>query len=296
MLKTANEYYKSLFGLKVYKISLDAGCTCPTRDGTKGFGGCIFCSNSGSGEFAASGKLSISEQITEAKKLILQKAKGRSKTNPCKYIAYFQNFTNTYGDADELETKYLEALSQEDIVGIAIATRPDCLGDDILNRIARIADNHYVSIELGLQTSNANTAEFIRRRFMLSEYDDAIKRIHKANKSIHVVTHLIFGLPHEAEVDMLESVRHCLKAGTDGFKFTVLFVLKNTDLEKYWLDGKLETLSQDEYFAILKKAVDLIPKDIVIHRLTGDGDKKNLLAPLWTADKKKVLNALNKIF
>jgi radical SAM protein (TIGR01212 family) len=291
---SASEYYKNLFNCKVYKISLDAGCTCPTRDGMKGVDGCIFCSAVGSGEFASNRQKSITEQIEEGKRLVSNKAHGRGKNKDCKYIAYFQNFTNTYGNADELEAKYLDAINGEDVVGIAIATRPDCLSDDILFRIGKISETHYVSIELGLQTTNEKTASYIRRAYPLEEYDNAVKRIHEVNEKIHVVTHLIFGLPFESKSDMLSSVKHCVSIGTDGFKFTVLFILKNTDLEKAWAEGKVRALEKEEYFEIVKEALTLIPSKIVIHRLTGDGDKKSLLAPLWTADKKRVMNDLKK--
>lgn len=291
---SASEYYKDIFGCKVYKISISSGCTCPNRDGTKSFGGCIFCSNSGSGEFTQDNILSIEEQINKGKQLVEKKLQGRSKSTTGKYLAYFQNFTNTYGKTEDLVQKYKAAINQKDIVGLVIATRPDCLSQEILNEIAQIAKDYYVSIELGLQTSNEKTAYLINRQYELSQYDDAIKRIHLANQKIHVVTHLIFGLPDETEQDMMNSVRHCILAKTDGLKFTVLFVLKNTKLEQMWRNGQVSCLTQEEYFNLLKKALDIIPQNIVIHRLTGDGDKQNLLSPLWTSNKRKVLNDLNK--
>lgn len=291
---SVSDYYKNIFKSKVYKISLDAGCTCPTRDGTKGFGGCIFCSASGSGDFASSRGFSIQDQIQQAKTLVSKKLKNPDEKQ--KYIAYFQNFTNTYGDPEVLEKKYKEALMQPEIVGLSIATRPDCLNDDILCRIASIAEKTYVSIELGLQTSNERTVDFIRRQYPNQDYEDAIRRIHKINKNIHVVTHIIFGLPEETEVDMMESVKFSVQSGTDGIKFTVLHILQNTDLEKIWREGKISCLSEAEYFLLLEKALSIVPKNIVIHRLTGDGAKKILLAPLWTANKRKVLNDLNHFF
>lgn len=289
---SASNYYKKIFGSKVYKISLDAGCTCPTRDGSKGYGGCIFCSASGSGDFAAQKNLSIEEQVESAKTLVQNKI----KTTSPKFIAYFQNFTNTYGKSEDLEKKYVTALSQPNVVGLSIATRPDCLSDDILQRIAKISQNNYVSLELGLQTSNESTANFIRRGYELSVYDDAVFRIHQANPNIHVVTHVIFGLPGETQQDMISSVKHCVAQKTDGFKFTVLHVLEGTDLAKMWRDEKIKCLEESEYFEILGKALKIIPQNIVVHRLTGDGAKRILLAPLWTANKKKVLNDLKKLF
>ena len=306
---SASEFYKNLFGQKVYKISLDAGCTCPTRDGTKGFGGCIFCSASGSGDFASSKNLSIKEQVEQAKKLVENKLTSKKQNQEKKYIAYFQNFTNTYGNQDDLLQKFTQAINQENIVGLAIGTRPDCLSDEMIQKISELRPSNqqenqlfHISIELGFQTSNENSAKFIRRGYENSVYLDCVNRIHKIAPEIHVVTHLIFGLPEETQDDMLKSVEFVLNAQTDGIKFTVLHILENTDLAILWKDGKVPTLTQEEYFEILKKSLILInsfentsqnDKKIVIHRLTGDGAKKILLAPMWTANKKKVLNDLS---
>ena len=306
---SASEFYKNLFGQKVYKISLDAGCTCPTRDGTKGFGGCIFCSASGSGDFASSKNLSIKEQVEQAKKLVENKLSSKKQKQEKKYIAYFQNFTNTYGNQEDLLQKFTQAINQENIVGLAIGTRPDCLSDEMIQKISELRpinqqENQpfHISIELGFQTSNENSAKFIRRGYENSVYLDCVNRIHKIAPEIHVVTHLIFGLPEETQDDMLKSVGFVLNAQTDGIKFTVLHILENTDLAILWKEGKVPTLTQEEYFEILKKSLILInsfentsqnDKKIVIHRLTGDGAKKILLAPMWTANKKKVLNDLS---
>ena len=300
---SVSEYYKSIFNQKVYKISLDAGCTCPTRDGTKGTKGCIFCSASGSGDFASSRKLAIKEQIEQAKLLVSKKLSGSQKEN-AKYIAYFQNFTNTYGNQEELIAKFKQAVEEPDIVGIAIATRPDCLCEQMISQIAQLKPENYpenqvfhISIELGFQTCREESAAFIRRCYDNKTYLQAVEQIHKIAPNIHVVTHLIFGLPDETLQDMMSSVKYVLDAQTDGIKFTVLHVLENTDLAQLWKEGKVETLSQDEYFNILKSALKTVQdytkaskKQIVIHRLTGDGAKNILLAPLWTANKKKVLN------
>jgi radical SAM protein (TIGR01212 family) len=285
---SVGEFYKEKFGSKVYKIAIDAGCTCPTRDGTKGNKGCIFCSANGSGDFVPSKKLSISEQIKQAKEIIQKKVKKEIK-----YIAYFQNFTNTYGDEKLLVKKYNEAINCENVCGISIATRPDCISSSILKEIAALCKKTFVTIELGFQTSNEKSADYIRRGFSNQEYLEAVKRIHQADSRIHVVTHLIFGLPGENHDDMMNSVKFCLNAKTDGIKFTVLYVLKGTDLEKDYQAGKFDVLEMDEYFALLKSALELIPPKIVIHRLTGDGPKKILIAPMWTANKKNVLNAIN---
>ena len=285
---SVGEFYKEKFGSKVYKIAIDAGCTCPTRDGTKGNKGCIFCSANGSGDFVPSKKLSISEQIKQAKEIIQKKVKKEIK-----YIAYFQNFTNTYGDEKLLVQKYNEAINCENVCGISIATRPDCISSSILKEIAALCKKTFVTIELGFQTSNEKSADYIRRGFSNQEYLEAVRRIHQADSRIHVVTHLIFGLPGENHDDMMNSVKFCLNAKTDGIKFTVLYVLKGTDLEKDYQAGKFDVLEMDEYFALLKSALELIPPKIVIHRLTGDGPKKILIAPMWTANKKNVLNAIN---
>ena len=286
---SANEYYKELFGCKVYKIALNLGTTCPTRDGTKDRRGCIFCSNAGSGDFAFS-------DLERAKSLVSKKIKSGEK----KYLAYFQSFTNTYGKTPEEEKKLVEkykaVLEDKEIVGIVIGTRPDSISDWILAEIGKIAENHYVSIELGFQTSNVKTSEYIRRHFSNQDYFDAIKRIKATNQNIHVVTHLIFGLPFETEADMLDSVKTAIKAQTDGIKIALLHVLKNTDLATDYENHTFSVMEKEEYFEILGKALSIIPKNIVIHRLTGDGPKNQLIAPLWTANKKDVMNSMNKYF
>lgn len=287
---SVSDFYKNKFGCKVYKISLDAGCTCPNRDGTKSFGGCIFCSGSGSGDFAADKNLSIAEQIIQAKQRVLSKNKAG------KFIAYFQNFSNTYGNPSELSQKYNEAIAQEDVVGISIATRPDCLNDEILNEIAELVNKTFVSIELGFQTSKNESIEYIRRFFSNEEYLLAVKKIKNISEKIHVVTHLIFGLPNETEQDMLNSVKFVVDAKSDGIKIALLHVLEGTDLAIDYKNNAFSCLEMEEYFKILGKALKIIPKDVVIHRLTGDGPKKILIAPLWTAQKKVVYNAMNKYF
>lgn len=287
---SVNQYYKELFGTKIYKIALDAGCTCPNRDGTKGFGGCIFCSEQGSGEFAASRKLSIKEQVEQGKKIVSKKIKPGQNI---KYIAYFQNFTSTYGDENVLLQKYKEALFCKDVVGLALGTRPDCISEKMLCALSELSKNYYVSIELGLQTSNEKTAKYIRRMYENNGYVECIKRI-KEKSNINVVTHIIFGLPNETEKDMLNSVQFACGAKTDGIKISLLYVLKNTCLATDYENKKFSAMEMGEYFNILGKAIEIIPENIVIHRVTGDGAKKNLIAPLWTGNKRFVLNSLNK--
>ncbi|WP_407434537.1 TIGR01212 family radical SAM protein [Treponema sp.] len=298
---SASEFYKKIFGHKVYKICLDAGCTCPNRDGTKDTRGCIFCSALGSGEFSADRNLCVTEQIKNAETLVSKKIKPH-ENNSADYIAYFQNFSNTYGDEDELVKKYIEALENKDICGLAIATRPGCLKDSMLQKINELTQKEflsgtkqkrkYFSIEFGLQTSNEKTAEYIRRHFTNKEYSDTITRIKKTNPEIHIVTHIIFGLPGETENDMLETVKFAVSSGTDGIKIQVLNVLDGTDLKREYENKKFDVLSMEEYFKIVKKALELIPHEIVIHRLTGDGAKKILIAPEWIKNKRKVMNEL----
>ena len=295
------DFYESIFGCKTYKISLDAGCTCPNRDGTKGTGGCIFCSESGSGDFASDRNLSIREQIGQGIKLVESKVHGRSGEREGKYIAYFQNFSSTYGNATSLLAKYRESLLCDKVEGLAFATRPDCLNQEILNGLAEISREHFVQIELGLQTSNETTAGTINRLYTNQDYIDAIKRIKKASPEIHIVSHLIFGLPGETEKDMMESVKFVVQHNKEsgqffGIKITVLYVLKNTALADMYQRGQYQPLSQDEYFGLLKKALPLLPSNCIVHRLTGDPPKGKLLAPAWPTDKKRVLNELKKIY
>lgn len=296
---TANKYFKERFGQKVYKLSLDAGCTCPNRDGTLGTGGCIFCSNGGSGEFAASRDKSISQQIIEAKSRIEAKM-PKNNTVSNKYIAYFQAFTNTYGDVQELKAKYLEAANCPDIVALSIATRPDCISDDILDIICDINKTCPVFIELGLQTIHEDTAKYIRRGYKLETYEKCVQRLN--NRKIDIITHIILGLPGESEDMMLKSVEYVRNISekcdniTCGIKLQLLHVLKGTDLEIDYNTGLFNVLSLEEYADIIYKSLSILEDKVVIHRLTGDGDKKLLVAPLWSANKKLVINELSKCY
>ena len=335
MVQALSTFYESIFGCKTYKISLDAGCTCPNRDGTKGTGGCIFCSQAGSGDFiarggeSAAGRLPISEQLEQGKKLVESKLRGRSGDRQGKYIAYFQSFTSTYGDPTVLLSKYREALDCEGVAGLAVATRPDCLSPVSLRDLAEISKSHFVQIELGLQTSNEKTGQLINRCYTNQNYIDAVNRIREAAPSIHIVTHLIFGLPGETEEDMLNSVKFVVEQNRHpeqntrhpeqntrhpeldsesnniapdlrrddrwGLKITSLYVLKNTLLSQMYEAGQYQPLTKEQYFDLLKKALPLIPENCVVHRLTGDPPKSLLLAPNWTTDKKRVLNELMRI-
>lgn len=286
MYTTANEYYKEKFGCKVYKLSLDGGFSCPNRDGKIGFGGCIFCSQSGSGEFAESG-CDINEQLERAKKRVQDKNKGG------KYIAYFQSFTNTYAPIEKLKSLYYQAIEPDYIVGLSVATRPDCLPDEVISLLCEINKIKPVSVELGLQTVNEKTVEYINRGYKNEVYFDAVKRLKDAG--LDVVTHIIIGLPFECASDAVNTTRAAVKAGTNGVKFHLLHVLKGTRLEQEYNKGAFECLTLEEYANILKQCIDVLPKTCVVHRITGDGAKRDLVAPLWSADKKKVLNYLNKI-
>lgn len=282
---TLNNYLKERFGEKVYKIALNGGFTCPNRDGTIDTRGCIFCSKGGSGDFAESPDLTITEQIENGKKRLEKKIKNG------KYIAYFQAFTNTYAPVERLRTIYEEAINHPDIVALSIGTRPDCLGDDILALLDELNKIKPIFVELGLQTINEQTAKYIRRGYTLEVYDKAVADLHKIG--INVVTHIILGLPNESKEDMLKSVEYACTV-TDGIKLQLLHILKGTDLAKDYEQGKFEVLTLEQYTEIIKECVQIIPENVVIHRLTGDGAKKYLIAPLWSADKKTVLNTINR--
>ncbi len=303
---TLSDFYKKKFGRKVYKVAVDLGCTCPTRDGSLGNRGCVFCSENGSGDFMPSRTLSIPEQIEGAKAFVNKKAFGRGGrkaevsagqkiAEPPAYIAYFQNFTNTYGDPEILRQKYYTALACPGIVGIDIATRPDCLSSEILGVIKELSEITFVTVELGLQTIHEETAVYIRRGYKTCVYDNALARLKEICPCVHIVTQLILGLPGESDGQMLDSVRHAVQCGSDGIKLSVLYVLKGTDLEKDYLAGKFECLTKEHYFELIKKVLPLFTENLVVHRLTGDGPKKILTAPLWTANKRAVLNELAAI-
>lgn len=286
-MRTVSDYYREKFGCKIYKLSLDGGFTCPNRDGTLGHKGCIFCSAAGGGEFAEKGCESILIQLEKAKARVAEKNRGGN------YIAYFQSFTNTYAPVARLEELFTAALEPEDIVGLAIGTRPDCLGEDVISLLARLNKVKPVSVELGLQTVHEATARYIRRGYPTSVYFDAVKRLKAAG--LEVVTHIILGLPGETGEMMLETTRQVVASGTDGVKFHLLHVLQGTDLERAYLAGEVPVLTLEEYGALLKQCIALLPEETVVHRITGDGAKRDLVAPLWSADKKRVLNYLHRI-
>lgn len=281
-----NDHYRNLYGCKVYKLAIDGGFTCPNRDGTLGTRGCIFCSEYGGGEFAQAGCESVQKQLEAAK------ARVSKKVGPdAKYIAYFQAFTNTYAPPEQLRPLYLAAMDPDDVVGLAIGTRPDCLPSETLDLLAELNRIKPITVELGLQTIHENTAQWIRRGYATAVYDDAVARLRGAG--LEVVTHLILGLPGETPQMALESTRHAVAMGTNGIKFHLLHVLRGTDLEAQYQQGLVRCLELEAYAAWLKLCLEALPSDVVVHRITGDGAKRDLIAPLWSADKKRVLNFLN---
>ncbi len=281
-----NDYLRKIYGCKVYKLALSADVTCPNRDGTCGTRGCIFCSQGGSGEFASDKTLTIAEQIVQAKERV------SSKIKEGKYIAYFQSYTNTYAPVSYLRKIFYEAVSNDDIVILSVATRPDCLGDDVMELLEELGRIKPVWVELGLQTIHAGTAEYIRRGYDLAVYDEAVRKLKAAG--IKVIVHVIIGLPGETLQDMRETVKYVVDSGADGIKLQLLHILKGTDLADEYYAGRVRVLSMDEYISAIRDLVKLIPDNVVIHRLTGDGDKKLLIAPMWSADKKKVINAMRR--
>ncbi len=284
---SANTYFKKRFGGKVYKLALDGGMTCPNRDGTCGTRGCIFCSSGGSGEFAEPACEDIALQIERAKIRVRKKA-----GDACRYIAYFQSYTNTYAPVTRLRELFEAAICPAEIVALSVGTRPDCLSREVLDLLADINKRKPVFVELGLQTSSDESAERIRRGYPLSVYDSAVCALKALG--IHVVTHVIFGLPEETREDMLATVRHAVSLGTDGLKIQLLQVLKETDLASMWEKGKVNPLSREAYIDLVCDTLAIIPPHVVMHRLTGDPPRSLLLAPAWATDKKGVINALSK--
>ena len=291
---TANDYYRTCFGGKVYRISLNGGMSCPNRDGTLDTRGCIFCSRGGSGDFAAPSALSVTEQLTVAKQKVAAKL-PKNNADFAGYLAYFQAFTNTYAPVPYLARIFEEALADPEVVGLSIATRPDCLSEDCINLLASLNKRKPIYVELGLQTIHEESAAFIRRGYPLAIYDDAVSRLRAAD--IPVITHVILGLPKETSADMLATVRHVISGNVHGIKLQLLHILQDTDLADYYEgadSSEFACMSLDAYMDILFSILPLIPEDTVIYRLTGDGPKRSLLAPLWSADKKKVLNTLRQ--
>lgn len=288
-----SDYLKNKYGTKVYKLSLTSGCTCPNRDGTLSTGGCIFCSEGGSGDFAAK-YMPLKEQIASARKLVDAKIPDRIPLSERKYIAYFQSFTNTYGNQDRLMDLFKEVLSYPEIIGLSIGTRPDCLKDEMINYLAQLNKHKEVWVELGLQTIHEESAKLINRGYKLPVFDDAYKRLTDAG--LKVVVHVILGLPGETEKDILETIDYLSKLNPTlfGIKLQLLHVLKGTKLADMYINKPFHIYELEEYCELVGKCLKLLPKETVIHRLTGDGPKKLLIAPLWSGNKKLVMNTMNK--
>lgn len=293
IIRTLSDYCKEKFGTKVYRLSLSTGCSCPNRDGRAGRGGCSFCSEGGSGEFAAKVK-PIEEQIEEAKDRVKIKFPKDIKEEDKKYIAYFQSFTNTYGDVDRLSGIFKTAILRDEIAAISIGTRPDCLEDDMLDLLDELNKIKPVWIELGLQTIHEDSAKAFNRGYSLPVFNKAYIELKMRN--IEVIVHVILGLQGETDKDMYETVRYLanLSPKLDGIKLHLLHILKNTRLEREYREKPFKILSLDEYTEILINCLRILPESVVIHRMTGDGDKRLLVEPLWSGDKKKVLNTINK--
>ncbi|WP_300383613.1 TIGR01212 family radical SAM protein [Clostridium sp.] len=283
-----NYYLRNKFNEKVYKIALDGGFTCPNRDGKAGKGGCTFCSARGSGDFAGSRLLTITEQFEDRHEMMENKWKNG------KLIAYFQAYTNTYAPIEELREKYNEALSQENVVALSIGTRPDCIDDEVLDLLTEMNEKIHLIVELGLQTINDETAKAFNRGYDFEVFDNTLKRLKSRN--IEVVAHTIFGLPGETEEDMMKTVDYVAHSGADGVKFHLLHIMKHTTMAKQLEDGEFELLTQEKYIDLLCKALVRIPEEMVIHRLTGDAPRDLLIGPMWSLKKWEVLNAIDKAF
>lgn len=281
-----NYYLRNKFGEKVYKISLDGGFTCPNRDGRVAKGGCTFCSASGSGDYAGSRALSISKQFEDRKEMMEKKWKDG------KYIAYFQAYTNTYALVDVLRQKYEDALKQKGVVALSIATRPDCIDDEIADLLGEINKKTYLWVELGLQTINDDTARNFNRGYDLKVFDESLKKL--KDRNIEVVVHTIFGLPGESKEDMLKTVDYVAHSGVQGIKFHLLHLMEGTRMVKQYESGELKLMTQEDYIDTVCKAVTMIPEEMVVHRLTGDAPRELLIGPMWSLKKWEVLNTIDK--
>ena len=277
---------KKVFGTKVIKLSVDGGFTCPTRDGFKGYGGCIFCSSRGSGEFSGDRALPIKSQLKNQISLL------KEKWPEAKYIVYFQNFSNTYADIKTLKEKYDEALEFDNVVGLAIATRGDCLDEDVIKLLKTYNEKTFLWVEIGLQSIHKHSEEFIRRGYGLKSFDRAISALNQNN--IRTVAHLILNLPNETKKHYIETLNYLVEKQIWGIKLHMLHILKNTDLESYYKIHPFDIMEPDAYISLICDLISIIPEEIVIHRLTGDGSKEDLIVPLWSANKRYILNGINK--
>lgn len=283
---SANRFFREKFGDKVIKVALDGGFTCPNRDGTLSYGGCIFCSEKGSGDFAGDRALDIEKQFE------VSRQKMNKKWKEGKYIAYFQAFTNTYAPLEYLQKIFTKASNLTDVVGIFIATRPDCITEDIAKFLGELNKKIYVCIELGFQTSKGESIKLINRCYENEVFEDCVKMLNKYN--IDIIVHTILGLPYESKQDMLNTVKYVSKFNISGIKLQLLHIIKNTALHKLYIKKPFKTLTLEEYVDIVVSCIENLPPNIVIHRITGDGDKNTLVEPKWSLNKKVVLNSINK--
>lgn len=290
-MRRLSDYCKEKFGTKVYRLALSSGATCPNRDGKVGVGGCSFCSEKGSGEFAID-VMDLDLQIERAKALISKKFPNSINSAERKYIAYFQSFSNTYGDTKRLIGLFERAINKDEVVALSIATRPDCFSEEMLNSLERLNKIKPVWIELGLQTINENTARAFNRGYTLDVFEKTYDELKKRN--FEVIVHMILGLPGESEEDMYATVKYLSKKHIDGIKIHGLHILKGTRLASEYEKHPFKIMSLEEYTRVLINCLKLLQKDTVVHRMTGDGDKKILIEPQWSADKKRVLNYINK--
>ena len=290
-MRRLSDYCKEKFGTKVYRLALSSGATCPNRDGKVGVGGCSFCSEKGSGEFAID-VMDLDLQIERAKALISKKFPNSINTAERKYIAYFQSFSNTYGDTKRLIGLFERAINKDEVVALSVATRPDCFSEEMLNSLERLNKIKPVWIELGLQTINENTARAFNRGYTLDVFEKTYDELKKRN--FEVIVHMILGLPGESEEDMYATVKYLSKKNIDGIKIHGLHILKGTRLASEYEKHPFKIMSLEEYTRVLINCLKLLPKNTVVHRMTGDGDKRVLIEPQWSADKKRVLNYINK--
>lgn len=284
--KSLNYFLREKFGDKVFKISLDAGFSCPNRDGTISKGGCLFCSERGSGDFAGDRNFSIARQFEDIRCMMSKKWKEG------KYIAYFQAYTNTYADVETLRKKYNEAINNEDVVALAIATRPDCLSEEVLDLLEEYSKKIYVWVELGLQTSNEKTAKLINRGYNLEVFEEAVCNLRK--RKIDIVVHTIFGLPEETQEDMINTIKYVSNFDIQGIKFHLLHLMKETNMVKLYDQGRLKFLEKEDYIRLICEAIALLPETITIHRLTGDAPRDLLIGPMWSLKKWEVLNSIDQ--
>jgi len=283
---TLNYYYKNKYGIKIFKVSLNGGFSCPNLDGTIGFGGCIYCSKSGSGEFGGDKNKSLTEQFYEMKEVV------NKKHIPCKYVGYFQARTNTYADLDTLKKKYEEVLAIPDVIGLNIATRCDSISDECLDYLTELNKKTLLTIELGLQTIHEKTSKLINRCHTLEQFDSMVHKLR--SRHINVVVHIINGLPYETEEMMLDTIRHVNTLDIQGIKIHMLHIIKDTGMANLYLNEKFHVLTKEEYIDIVIKQLEILDPKIIVNRITSDPDKDTLLEPVWLTQKCQLLNDIDK--